>query len=56
MERSLVPERLKMEATSITATKERTYWIKTVENFAQVLPISDDGEIDKLSLLTKFVL
>ncbi|PIK34785.1 hypothetical protein BSL78_28388 [Apostichopus japonicus] len=55
MERILRPERLETDPNSNSASKEWAHWIKTFENFVQVLPTPSTGEIDKLSILTNFV-
>ena len=55
MERIIRNERMEAETITRKAAKEWTHWIKTCENFAQVLPTPINGEIDKLSILTNFV-
>ena len=44
-----------MKPNSSNAEKEWTPWIKTFGNFAQVPTTPKDFEIDKLSILIKFV-
>ena len=51
MERILRPERLETDPNASNAAKEWAHWIRTFENFVEVLPTPSEGELDKLSIL-----
>ena len=53
MDRLLRPERLDMDPSSSTASKDWQHWIRTFENFLSVLPIEG---LNKLLVLTDYVI
>jgi len=53
MDRLLRPEHLDTDPSSSSAVQEWTHWLKTFKNFLAVLPTEG---LDKLSVLTNFVL